>query len=105
MSQLRQPSPHSPILELKEVGFGYHRRGRPDREVLSGVSLSVTPGELVALLGPNGSGKTTMFRVAVGLLPAARGSVRLDGRPLVDWTRREVAQRIAILPQLPTVPD
>jgi len=94
-----------PILAFDAVTFAYHSRGRTGREVLRGLTLAVASGELVALLGPNGSGKTTLLRLAVGLLPADSGRVNVDGRPVSAWTRREVAQRIAILPQLPTVPD
>ncbi|MBN9478778.1 MAG: ATP-binding cassette domain-containing protein, partial [Bordetella sp.] len=48
-------------------------------EVLSGASLSVRPGEVVALCGPNGAGKSTAVRAALGLTPLTRGAARLGG--------------------------
>jgi iron complex transport system ATP-binding protein len=95
----------SPILAFEAVTFGYQGRGRSRREVLRGITLAVAPGELVALLGPNGSGKTTLLRLGSGTLVPDSGEVLLDGRAVRAWSRREIAQRIAILPQLPNLPD
>ncbi|MDR2981283.1 MAG: LPS export ABC transporter ATP-binding protein [Puniceicoccales bacterium] len=54
------------------------------REVVHDVSLSVRAGEIVGLLGPNGAGKTTTFYMVVGLVPATRGKVFLDGRDITE---------------------
>ena len=75
-------------------------RWRADtREVLSGVSFAVEPGELVALMGRNGAGKSTLLDIIAGLRTPAAGEVRLDGRPLRDWTPHARARLVAHLPQ------
>jgi iron complex transport system ATP-binding protein len=56
-------------------------------------------GDLVGILGPNGSGKTTLLKMLAGTLSPASGQVSLDGRPLPSWTRRDVARRVAFVPQ------
>ena len=91
------------VAELRSVSAGY---GAPNRRrhVLDGVDLAVASGEMVAVLGANGSGKTTLLRVLGGTLAPDRGEVLLLGRPLRSWTRRDVARRVAVLPQLAELP-
>jgi zinc transport system ATP-binding protein len=79
-------------VELKGVSFGYV----PGQPVLSGVDLRVTPGELVAIAGPNGGGKTTLVRLALGLLAPDRGEARLFGEPAGRFSRRS---KLGYLPQ------
>ena len=81
-------------LVLESVGLALG--GRP---VLRSVSCRVEPGEVVGLLGRNGVGKTTLVRVASGTLPPDSGTVRFDDRPLAEFSRRELARRIAVVPQ------
>jgi len=78
-------------LEVRYVGTG--------RLALGGVSLRVGDGELVAVAGPNGSGKTTLVRAVTGLVPLARGSVRIQGKPLAHWRRLELARVLGVVPQ------
>ncbi|MEB4615155.1 heme ABC transporter ATP-binding protein [Leucobacter sp. M11] len=69
------------------------------RDLLSEASLSVRTGEVLALIGPNGAGKSTLLAAMTGDLPRTGGDVRIAGRPLADWTLRELSQRRAVLPQ------
>lgn len=82
------------MLSLNEIHFAYSHR-----TVLSGVSLEVRPGEIVALLGPNGTGKSTLLGVAYGALQPSAGEVRIDGQPVRSFSRRELAHRIAVVAQ------
>ncbi|WP_156753665.1 ABC transporter ATP-binding protein [Actinokineospora pegani] len=67
--------------------------------ILDGVSLDCAPGATIGLLGPNGAGKSTLLRVLAGLLPTSSGVVTLDGKPLPDTRRGEVARRVAVVEQ------
>lgn len=82
------------VLEVSELAAGYG-----DRPVLRQVSFSVAPGELWAILGPNGAGKSTLLRACLGLHPPQSGRIAVLGRPIADWSRRQLAQRIAWVPQ------
>ena len=94
----------APAIRLTDVAAGY-RGSAGDRSVLDGVDLEVRGGELVAVLGANGSGKTTLLRLLAGVLAPSRGTVELYGRPLGAWTRGELAQSVAVLPQSMELPD
>jgi iron complex transport system ATP-binding protein len=67
--------------------------------VLDGVSLAVERGERFGILGPNGSGKSTLVRLLSRVLTPHRGRIRLDGRDLAAIPTRELARRIAVVPQ------
>ena len=73
--------------------------GYRDRVVGSHLDISLRPGEVLALLGPNGGGKTTLLKTLLGLLPPKGGEVQLGGRPLTSYTARERARHIAYVPQ------
>jgi iron complex transport system ATP-binding protein len=85
---------------LAADGLTFHYGPRP---VLHEVGVTVARGELVGVIGPNGSGKTTLVRVLSGVRRPAAGTVRLDGTPLAQLGRRELARRVAVMPQDPTL--
>lgn len=86
----------TPLIEAADLSFAYERRGRI---VVDEVSLTVGRGSILGLLGPNGSGKTTLLRLLAGTLTPLRGRVILDGTPLAAITRRDLARRVAVVPQ------
>ena len=86
-------------IEAFDLSFSYDRRARPGVSVVDHVSLSVARGAIVGLLGPNGSGKTTLLRLLSGTLTPDRGHVHLDGQAIAALSRRDLARRIAVVPQ------
>jgi iron complex transport system ATP-binding protein len=86
----------SALLSATEAAFGYRHAAR---HAVVDVSLAVAPGAFLGILGPNGSGKTTLLRLLAGLATPVSGTVTLDGRPVAGWPRRELARRIAVVPQ------
>jgi iron complex transport system ATP-binding protein len=87
------------LLEARDLVVRYGR-GRP---ALDGVTCAARGGELLAVVGPNASGKTTLVRVLSGLLHPESGEVRVDGRPLARWKQAELAGVLAVVPQGETV--
>jgi iron complex transport system ATP-binding protein len=76
-------------------------RGRP---ALSDADVHVAAGERIALVGPNGAGKSTFLRAIAGLVEATAGTVELAGAPLAALDRLGIARRLAVVPQLPSLP-
>lgn len=88
----------SALLELRSVRY---RHPNARAEAVAGVSLQVRSHEIAGVVGPNAAGKSTLARLACGLLLPDRGEVLLGGDPLARLSRRERARRAAYLPQDP----
>jgi branched-chain amino acid transport system ATP-binding protein len=83
------------VLEIDNVSAGYGKQ-----QVLHGVSLSVADGQMVAVLGPNGHGKTTLLRCISGIVRVVNGHIRLDGLDIVGWRIDKIVQRgVVHIPQ------
>ena len=94
-SDARPLGPVRGELVLDNVSFHYGN-GQP---VLQGLSLTVPPGQLVALVGPSGAGKSTLFSLLLRFNTAQQGRVLLDGHNLGDLRARELRQAVALVPQ------
>ena len=79
----------TPPVEIRDLTVAYR-----ERPVLWDVDLAIREGRLTAIVGPNGAGKSTLIKAALGLVPAAAGSVRIFGQPIAD-----VRRRVAYVPQ------
>ncbi|MHB1417937.1 MAG: ABC transporter ATP-binding protein, partial [Chloroflexota bacterium] len=88
------------LLRVENLTFAYGLR-----HVLQGVSLEAKAGEVVGVLGPNGCGKSTFLRVVSGVLRPAAGRVLVEGDDLSRLSRAMVAQKVAVVPQSPHLPD
>ncbi|MGD0626995.1 MAG: ABC transporter ATP-binding protein [Thermodesulfobacteriota bacterium] len=87
------------IIRLESVAFRY-----PEREIFSRLTLSLEEGEILGLIGPNSSGKTTLLKLMDGLLRPHQGKVFLEEKDLSKISRSQVARSIAVVPQTMEVP-
>jgi iron complex transport system ATP-binding protein len=85
----------APILEARELRFVYPH----SKPLIDGFSVAILPGALCAIIGPNGGGKSTLIRLLAGVLKPASGEVLFRGRSFEKTPRREIARRLAYVPQ------
>jgi iron complex transport system ATP-binding protein len=82
------------VLKVESLDFGF-----PGRTIGRDVSFSLAAGEVMCVLGPNGGGKTTLFRTVLGLLASHRGKILLEENPIETLSRTEIARLIGYVPQ------
>src|SRR2546428_3900528 len=94
----------APPLDIRDLTVSYATT-RGQRVVLQDVSLRLASGELLGLVGPNGSGKTTLIRTVTNVVRPLSGDVRVCGDELATLSQRELARRVAVVPQDPLLPE
>ncbi|MET9924606.1 MULTISPECIES: ABC transporter ATP-binding protein [unclassified Streptomyces] len=99
-NERRGPVVAEHTLQARDVRLGYG-----DREIVTGLSVTVPPGRITVIVGPNACGKSTLLRAMARLLAPSAGAVLLNGRSIQEMPTKEVAAVLGILPQSPTAPE
>ncbi|PKN39312.1 MAG: heme ABC transporter ATP-binding protein [Deltaproteobacteria bacterium HGW-Deltaproteobacteria-10] len=83
-----------PVIDARNISFSY-----ATKPVMGDVSFTIDEAQIVAVIGPNGSGKTTLLKIINGTLFPDAGQMLIDGKETGRWQRKEIAQKVAIVPQ------
>ena len=83
------------MLEITDLSGGYG-----DKKIVDRVTFKVKKGTMLGILGPNGSGKSTLMKLISGVLPSISGAAKIDGKPIANFPAKELAKKMAVLPQL-----
>ena len=86
------------VIKVENISCGYDHR-----PVLKNLNFSLGRGEMLGIMGPNGSGKSTLIRALTGILQLSKGRIRLYGKAIEEYSVREIAQQIAVIPQQPPI--
>lgn len=88
------------MIELNRISFSYGKKS-----VFRAFSASFAPGKIYGIIGPNGCGKTTLIRLLSALEKPSEGTLTLDGKPYGDFTPKDLARQISLLPQSRNLPS
>jgi energy-coupling factor transport system ATP-binding protein len=89
------------VIEISKVRFSYSSKDLSAKEALKGVSLALYAGEITALMGRNGAGKSSLIKVITGLITQSHGSAAIDGTPISDFNSEARARLVGYIPQDP----
>ncbi len=88
------------IIKTKDLDIGYN-----EKTIVKGLNIEILKGKITALIGGNGSGKSTILKALARILKPQHGAVYLNGESILQQSTRAVAKKLAILPQSPTAPE
>jgi ATP-binding cassette subfamily B protein len=95
------PARSAGAIRFEHVSFAYP--AHPERLILDGVDLEIRPGETMALVGPSGAGKTSVFQLLMRYFDPTRGRILFDSVPITDLDPRAYRSRIGLVPQEPVI--
>ncbi len=95
------PLPLQGDIVFKDVSFNYP--SRPEITAIGGLNLTIKSGETVALVGPSGAGKTTIFQLLMRFYDASSGDIILENQPITSYSRENLRRQMALVPQEPVI--